>query len=374
MKEIYRDTRLVIDLSILANNVKLIRDMVGDKVAIACVVKANAYGHGAVEIAKTLMDAGADMLTVATLSEGVDLRKEHPEYPILIMGHTPDQYLEYVVKYDLIPTIFTLEQAELLNALAEKAGKPVKVHIKLDTGFHRLGFDARAMEETVGEIVKISKLSNLELEGMFTHLALAGDEENQRQMDLLFEARDQLKAKGISFKYMHAADSIATVDNPEYRLDMVRVGALVYGMRGFHKGFLPVEQALTFKTRISQLHHLKAGEGLSYDYLWKAPKDSVIATLPFGYADGYPRDMRDKGYVSIKGVKCPLVGVLCMDQLMADVSQVEGVKAGDEAVIYGSGPNEMTIEEAAKLVGSNKNEIIARLMERPARVYINGEL
>jgi len=152
---------------------------------------------------------------------------------------------------------------------------------------------------------------------------------------------------------------------------MVRPGALVYGLRGFHKGYVEVTQAMAFKTRISQLHRIKAGEGVGYDYLWRAARDSVIATLPFGYADGYPRNMRDKGYVTIRGMKCPLVGVLCMDQCMADVTDVANVAEGDEAVIYGSGrDNTMDIPEAAALAGTNKNEIIARILARPPRVYI----
>ena len=153
---------------------------------------------------------------------------------------------------------------------------------------------------------------------------------------------------------------------------MVRPGALVYGLRGFHKGYIDVKQAVTFKTRISQLHKVKTGEGVGYDYLWRAQRDSIIATLPFGYADGYPRNMRDKGYVTIHGIKCPLVGVLCMDQCMADVTDVPNVKEADEAIIYGTGENNtMDIAEAAALAGTNKNEIVARLMARPPRVYMS---
>lgn len=206
-------------------------------------------------------------------------------------------------------------------------------------------------------------------EGIFSHLALVNDEENTKQFNLFMDVIHSLGAEGISFQYIHIADSIATVDYPQYRLNMVRVGALIYGMRGFHVGFVPVEQIMTFKTAVSQLHNIKKGEGVSYDYLWKAPRDSIIATLPFGYADGYPRNMRGKGYVTIKGIKCPLVGVLCMDQCMADVTDVPGVMVGTEAIIYGMGKNEMTIAEAAELAETNKNDIIARITPRPPRIY-----
>ncbi len=366
--EILRDTVLEIDLKALADNVTKIRSVVGQDIALTAVVKANAYGLGAVQVAKTLIEAGATYLAVATLSEAIEIKNIYPEYPVFIMGHTPDKYLSHVVEYDITATIFSLHQAEILNELAGKAGKKAKVHIKLDTGFHRLGMDATD-ERIVKEILAVAALPNIDAEGIFSHLALVNDEENEKQYALFAKICDELKSVGLGFRYYHLADSIASVDNPEFRLNMVRVGALLYGMRGFHKGFVAVEQVMTFKAAISQLHHIKAGEGVSYDYLWRASRDSVIATLPFGYADGYPRNMRDKGFVTIRGIKCPLVGVLCMDQVMADVTDVPYVREGDWAVIYGSGENEMTIQEASTLAGTNKNDILARISARPARVY-----
>ena len=369
MQEVLRDTIVEIDLKKLAANMQLIRDLVGPATAITAVVKANAYGHGAVGVAETLMESGADYLSVATLSEAVEIKKVYPEYPVFIMGHTPDKYLAHIVDLDITATIFSLQQAQILNALAEKAGKKAKVHIKLDTGFHRLGLDAKDREQTLQTIRAITALPYIDAEGLFSHLALVNDEENNKQYQLFTDIADHLKDDGITFRYYHLADSIATVDDPQFRLNMVRVGALIYGMRGFHKGFVPVEQVLTFKAAISQLHHIKAGEGVSYDYLWRAPRDSVIATLPFGYADGYPRNLRDKGYVTVNGIQCPLVGVLCMDQVMADVTEAAHIAEGDWATIYGSGPNEMTIQEASALAGTNKNDILARISLRPVRVY-----
>ncbi|HKM28930.1 MAG TPA: alanine racemase [Anaerovoracaceae bacterium] len=364
-----RDTKVEIDLGVLAGNMRMIKDMVGDSVNLMAVVKANGYGHGALEIAETLMNNGASYLAVATLSEAMEIREKFSDYPILIMGHTPDKYLHFVAENNITPTIFTLEQAQKLNELGTRLGKVLNVHIKIDTGFHRLGFDANSMDETLQDIKNISKLPMVKPEGIFSHLALVNDEENTKQFNLFMDVIHSLGAEGISFQYIHIADSIATVDYPQYRLNMVRVGALIYGMRGFHVGFVPVEQIMTFKTAVSQLHNIKKGEGVSYDYLWKAPRDSIIATLPFGYADGYPRNMRGKGYVTIKGIKCPLVGVLCMDQCMADVTDVPGVMVGTEAIIYGMGKNEMTIAEAAELAETNKNDIIARITPRPPRIY-----
>ena len=367
--ELLRDTRVEVDLGRIAYNMKQIREMSGPEVAVMPVIKANGYGHGAAAIAPTLIDEGAAYLAVATLTEALDLKDINPSWPVFIMGHTPDRLLHHVVEKDITQTIFSLEQAELLNELAGNAGKRAKVHIKVDTGFHRLGKVPSG--DFADEVCRIFDLPDVEVEGIFTHLALTGDAENEEQFRLFTDFTAELESRGCSFIYKHLADSIACVDFPEYRLNMIRPGALIYGMVGYRKGHLDIKQAMTFKTAISQLHHVPKGEGVSYDYLWKADRDSIIATLPFGYADGYPRNLRDKGYVIVNGVKSPLVGVICMDQCMADVTDVPDVCEGMEAVIYGDGSDgSMTIAEASTLAGTNKNDIIARITARPPRVYI----
>lgn len=367
-QELLRDTRVEVDLGRIAYNMKQIREMAGPEVAIMPVIKANGYGHGAAAIAPTLIEEGAAYLAVATLTEALELKAANMSWPVFIMGHTPDRLLHHVVDKDITQTIFSFEQAELLNELSGKADKRTKVHIKVDTGFHRLGKVPSAA--FADEVCRISALPNVEVEGIFTHLALTGDSENEEQFRQFTDFITELESRGCSFRYKHIADSIACVDFPEYRLNMIRPGALIYGMVGYHKGHLEVKQALSFKTAISQLHQVSEGEGVSYDYLWKAGRDSIIATLPFGYADGYPRNLRDKGYVIINGVKAPLVGVICMDQCMADVTDVPDVCEGMEAVIYGDGTDgSMTIAEASTLAGTNKNDIIARITARPPRVY-----
>lgn len=368
-QELLRDTCVEVDLGRIAYNMKQIREMAGPEVAIMPVIKANGYGYGAAAIAPTLIDEGAAYLAVATLTEALELKAVNLSWPVFIMGHTPDRLLHHVVEKNITQTLFSLEQAEILNKLAGKADKLAKVHIKVDTGFHRLGKVPSAA--FADEVCRISALPNVEVEGIFTHLALTGDSENEEQFRQFTDFITELESRGCSFRYKHIADSIACVDFPEYRLNMIRPGALIYGMVGYHKGHLEVKQALSFKTAISQLHYISRGEGVSYDYLWKAGRDSIIATLPFGYADGYPRNLRDKGYVIINGVKAPLVGVICMDQCMADVTDVPDVCEGMEAVIYGDGTDgSMTIAEASALAGTNKNDIIARISARPPRVYI----
>lgn len=367
--EMLRDTQVIVDLDRIADNLKAIKELVGPQTAVMAVIKANGYGHGAVGIAPTLLKNGADYLAVATLTEALELRAALPDAPLFILGHTPDRLLHYAVDLNITQTIFSLEQARVLSELASAKGMTARVHIKVDTGFHRLG--CTPSDDFAKEIIAMYQLPGLEVEGIFSHLALTGKEEDEAQYQSFCQFIDRLEKAGCTFRYKHIADSIATVDYPQYRMNMVRPGALIYGMRGFHEGYVEVKQAMTFRTAISQLHRIAAGEGVSYDYLWKAPQDSLVATLPFGYADGYPRNLRDHGYVIIGGVKAPIVGVICMDQCIADVTHVPNVCCGMEAIIYGDGTDgSMTIEEASKLAGTNKNDIISRITARPPRVYI----
>ncbi|MBQ6693091.1 MAG: alanine racemase [Clostridia bacterium] len=367
MSEVLRDTYVQVDLGAIAGNMEAIREMVGPDCAVMPVIKANAYGLGAVGVARTLLDHGACYLAVATLTEALELREAYPEAPLFILGHTPDRFLHIVVEKKITQTLFTAAQGKLLSDIAAEHGVKAKVHLKVDTGFHRLG------TEDVDALYSICMQPNIEVEGIFSHLALAGEEEDAKQYRRFIAVIEALEAKGVTFRYKHLADSIAAVDYPEYRMNMVRPGALVYGLRGFHKGYIEVKQSMAFHTHLSQVREIPKGEGVGYDFLWRAPQDTRIGTVPFGYADGYPRAMRGKGYVTIHGVKCPLIGVLCMDQCMVDLTNVPDAKEGDLAIVYGDGSNNtMSIQEASELAGSNKNEIVARLLPRPPRVYING--
>ena len=317
---ILRDTQIVIDLSRIAKNIKLIKNMIGPDVALMAVVKANAYGLGALPIAPIIIENGAEYLAVATLSEAVQLKEAYPQYPVFILGHTPIRYMDVVAEYGITQTVFSYEQAKVLSDSSIKLGKKTRVHIKVDTGFHRLGKAPSA--EYADEIIRMYSLPGIEIEGIFSHLALASDENDRMQYKELSDFIALLESRGCTFRYKHIADSIACVDYPEFRMNMVRPGALIYGMIGYSKGSLPVEQAISFKSAISQIHRIRKGEGVGYDFLWTAERDSVVATLPFGYADGYPRQMRDKGYVIINGKKAPIIGVLCMDQVVADVTDI----------------------------------------------------
>lgn len=366
-----RETYIQIDLDCIAHNMDLIRQMCGPSTRIGAVVKADAHGHGALGIADTLLQNGADLLCVAVLSEAVELKQQDLRYPVLIMGLTMPQLFPYLLQYDIIQTVDTLAQAEALDALAARIGKKARIHIKVDTGFHRLGF--APSEQAIEEIASICRMDHLLVEGIFTHLALLDDASNEQQSSLFIQVRDALQGLGIHIPCWHIADSIASVDYPAYRMDMIRAGAIIYGLKGFHKGRLDIRQALTFKTRISHITQVRAGEGVGYDFTWRADRDTRIATLPFGYADGYPRSLAHKGQVTLHGKRVPIVGIICMDQCMIDLSQVPEARLGDEVVIYGDGADgTLSIQEIAQLTGTNKNDIVSRLTRRPPRVYVRG--
>jgi len=369
MEPLLRDTYVEINLDNIAYNMRKIKETVGKDVAIAAVVKANGYGHGAIDIAQTIMENGGDYLAVATLTEALELRKHYDDYKIFIMGYTPDEYLEYVVKNNITQTIFSLRQAKILNEWGIKYNKKPAVHIKYDTGFNRIGY--RDSQESTDEIDKIFDLENIFVEGIFSHFALAGEDEDEIQYNKLINAINQLEERGRQFKYKHICDSIAAVDYPCYRLNMIRPGAIIYGLKSYHDDDLVLKQAMLFKSKIYHIKTLDKGEGVSYDYLWKAQDKCTVATLPFGYADGYPRNMRDKGFVTIHGKKAPIIGVICMDQCMVDISHIPEARVGDEVIIYGDGDNNtLNIHEASKLAGTNKNELVCRITIRTPRVYI----
>ena len=374
MKDIYRDTHVVINLDHMADNIQAIKKLIGPKVAIAAVVKANGYGHGAVEVARVALEEGCKTIAVATLTEGIEIRKALPQAPVLIMGHTPDRHLELVAKYNLTQTVFTLSQAQALNSLGRAIDRKIAIQIKYDTGFNRLGF--KDCDESLDHIERIGTMPYLSVEGFFSHLALKDKSSNDAQVTKFQQAIDKLAERGITFPMNHICDSISGVDDPDYRMDMIRPGALLYGLKSYKNPDFDLKQTMTFKTRISHLKEIKAGEGVSYDYLWQAKRDSLIATLPFGYADGYPRNMRDVGKVTIKGRQVPIIGVICMDQCMADVTDVPDVKAGDEVIIYGDGSNgTLDIQAISQMAATNKNEIVARITRRVPRVYVkNGQV
>ena len=358
------DTTIRVDLNRLGRNMDAVRQMAGENVAVMAVIKANGYGHGAVQIAQTLLAHGAAYLAVARLEEALPIREAYPDAPLFVLGYTPDRLLETAVEQRITLTVFSAHQAQLLGEMAQRLGTTAVVHLKAETGFNRLGTD------DVEELRAVLRTPHVYAEGIYTHLALRDRPSDEIQLERFLGMVHTLEQEGFRFRYRHIADSISAVDYPDFRLDMIRPGAMLYGMKSFENNAISVEPVMSMHTRIARLRRIQPGDGVGYDLAWTAQRPSVIATLPFGYADGYPRALGGRGYVTIRGCKCPLVGVMCMDQCVADVTDVPNVQEGDDVIIYGDGTgNTLSVEEAAQLAGCNKNEILCRLTQRPVRIY-----
>ena len=374
LRKLGRQTYYIVDLDIIRSNFLDLRRIVGGQVRIAAVLKADAYGHGAVMVARTLLAEGADLLAVATLSEAIELRTGLPEAEILVMGHTPDEFAGIAVRNRIMPTVFDLGNARAFSDAAGAAGGVVSIQIKLDTGMNRLGI--KPYEKPVGVIEIISGLPSLKIAGIFTHLALRDRESDLAQYALYRETLAACGKLGIETGLRHVCDSIGTVRYPEFRLDMVRTGAALFGVRPYRMGpeydAFPFPLAGTLVTRIARLRRLGEGEMVSYDDSWKAPRGgTLVATLPIGYADGYPRRFGNNAEVVIRGQRAPVVGLVCMDQIMVDVGSVVEVREGDEVILLGGGA--IGLNEAAEWGSTNRNEILCGIGRRVPRVYIRDQ-
>lgn len=364
--ERYRERAwLEVDLDALERNVRKCRELTGPGCALTAVVKSNAYGLGAVPISRALWAAGVDMLAVACLEEAEQLRRALPGAQIMILGDTPMGSMARAARLNLVCTIWTREQAEA----AARCG--LRVHAKLDTGFHRLGFDCR--EGALEELARALKTPGLRLEGVYSHLALVNAEEDARQFARFDAALSCLRARGINPRYVHIDDSIGMVRYPEQQRDMVRVGAFLYGVWPSRYDDAITREPLiaALKARVTNISRLNVGEGAGYDFLFRAERPSVLATICAGYGDGYARAAsKYGGEVSIRGQRCKLAGLICMDQMMADVTDVPGVAVGDEVTLFGG--REVPIMEYADWADTNRNEAIARVTARVPRLYMRG--
>ena len=293
------------------------------------------------QIAKTALKNGADRLAVAIMEEGLKLRGAGIKEPILILGYTPKSQLKTAIMHNIALTVYTLEGAEAVSKAAQEAGIKAKIHIKLDTGMGRLGF--LPTEKSISDIMKIFKLPNIDIEGIFTHFATA-DSKNKtytmQQFERYMWVCSRLEEENIRLPLRHTANSAAIIDLPETHLDMVRAGLIIYGMYPsdeVEKTKISLKPAMALKTVISHIKELPPGYSVSYGAAFTTTRDTVIATIPIGYADGYSRLLANKGEVLVRGQRSPLVGRICMDQCMIDVTHVNGVSVGDEVVLLKTG-------------------------------------
>lgn len=376
MDQATKRTWAEIDLANLEHNYRALRGMLPRGCRFVGVVKANAYGHGAVPVAKKLEKLGAEYLAVACLDEAVELREAGILAPILMLGPTPSVFAEDLLKYDITQTVQDLDSAIALSEAASKADKPLKIHIKVDTGMSRLGFlcDEKNVDKATKEIIKVCALPNLDAEGIFTHFANAdGDEEySMRQLIRFMDVVDKLAAENVKFEIRHCAASAAVLNYPCSHLDMVRPGIALYGhypdpsCEGLDgPGLLPV---MTLKTRIIAVRELSAGTCISYGCTHTLQRDSRIAVLPIGYADGMERLLSNRTEMLVHERLVPVLGRVCMDMCMVDVTDLPEVAVGDVVTVFGP---EIPLEEKADTVGTIQYEMLCGVSRRVPRVYLD---
>ena len=356
-----------IDLDAISHNFQAVAEKAG--VPVMAVVKANAYGHGAVPVARLLEDRCA-FFGVSSLSEALELRHADIKTPILILGHSPVSTFPDLVRYDIQPAIFSLEDAQILSEEAQKQGKTIPFHFVVDTGMSRIGF--QPTEACADLCRKIADLPGLETEGIFSHFATA-DEENLAKATAQaaqFDAFCQmLKSRGVTPKFCHL-DNSAGIMNFCNHYNMVRAGIVLYGLypsEEVPKEILPLKPAMSWHSNISCLKWLPAGREISYGGTYITEKDTHIATIPVGYADGYRRNLSGKFYVLIRGKKAPILGRVCMDQMMVDVTDIPDVQPGDDVVLMGES---ISAETIAKACDSFNYEQVCSVSRRVPRQYI----
>lgn len=369
--EPFRPTYAEIDLNKLKDNVREIKKTISPAVKLMAIVKANAYGHGSVEIAKAAENAGADYFGVASLGEALELRSSSIKTPILILSETPHAHVERVLDAGITQTVYTFELAQLLSDIAGQRRSKAKVHVKIDTGMSRIGV---LPDKAQALIEKIAALPGIELEGVFTHFAKADDPGSgftMEQFDKFNRIVSSVKSAGIKIPILHAANSAAMINFPQTRLDMVRVGICLYGLNPFeNNGNRPkIEPVLSFKTKVLYIKEVPEHTSVSYGASYYTAKSTKIATLPVGYADGLSRGLSNKGSVLIKGKKYPIAGNVTMDMTMVETGS-DKIEAGDEAILIGrSGSEEITAGDLARLDGTINYEIVCGIGKRVPRIY-----
>lgn len=370
-----RPTYVEVNLDNLVHNYTEIRRIVRKETEIMPVIKANGYGHGAVELAKLYTTLGVNRLAVSLLNEAIELRRAGIDKPILILNFTPDYQMIEVAANDLTQAIYRYEDAVALSEAAAEMDKNLKIHIKLDTGMSRIGF--LPSEDSVENILKISQLPNLEIEGIFTHFAKSDEADKsftRLQFDRFMKMVETLENKGLIIPLKHISNSSAIIDLPEYNLDIVRPGIILYGYYPsdeVKKERIDIKPAMTLRTIISNIKTLPAETGISYNHVYTTPAEARIATVPIGYADGYPRTLTGKGQVFVAGKRVTIKPRICMDQMMFDATGLGDVKIGDEVIYFGYGNKDWpSVDEVAKTFGTINYEIICMMGRRLPRVYL----
>jgi alanine racemase len=378
--------RAEIDLKAIAHNIKELRRITHPDARLMGVVKANGYGHGAIEVARCALQNGAEVLGVARVEEGMRIREAGIEVPILIFGYTLPELTADLLEYDLTQTVYTCASAQELSQTATAFKKKIKIHLKVDTGMGRLGLLPQNFQrdnsvtlnaDAIEESLAIASLDGLELEGIFTHFATADSADKayaEDQLDLFMNFLNRLRKAGLEPPVRHAANSAALIDMPQSHLDMVRPGIASYGLYPsdeVNKKHLPLKPAMALKARIIHLKKVPAGFKVSYGSTHQTPKATTIATIPIGYADGLNRLLSSSGQMLVHGQRAPIIGRVCMDLTMLDVGHIDNVQVGDEVVIFGQqGSDSITVDEIASSLNTINYEIVSTITARVPRVYL----
>jgi alanine racemase len=369
-----RPTWVEIDLEALAGNVRRTQQLVGPEVAICAVLKADGYGHGAGSVARTALNNGARMLAVACLAEAVTLRRAAIDAPILVLGYTPAWQARDTVRHDVTAAVYDLDVARALSQAAADMNRPARVHVKVDTGMARLGL---LPDEAVPFVQDLALLPGLVVEGIFTHFSVADSADPQHQAHTLAQLAAfqrllaELRSLGIAVPLVHAANSAAMLSQPASHFNMVRLGIALYGLApsavvSLPAGFRPV---LSWKTQVAQVKTLQPGAPVSYGNTFVTARETRVAVAPVGYADGFRRGPAHWGHVLVHGRPAPIIGRVTMDQTMLDVTDIPGVRQGDEVVLIGrQGAAEISVEHVAEQLGTISYEVVAEILARVPRV------
>lgn len=365
-----------IDLDAIEYNMEMMRRNLADGVKILSVIKSDGYGHGALQVARFLSEKEYIWgYAVAALDEGMILRRGGIEKPILVMGCIFPEQWEEMLANEIHMTVYDSETARRVSDFAVKMGKKAFIHLKIDTGMSRLGFLAK--EESVGRLVEISRMPNLVIEGMYTHFARADEADKtdaKRQLTEFLEMKDKLSSLGVTASYYHCANSAGIIDLREADMDMVRAGIATYGLYPsdeVKKELVPLRPAMELVSHVVHVKWVEADTPVSYGGTFVTTRQTRIATIPVGYGDGYPRSLSNKGYVLIHGKKAPILGRVCMDQFMVDVTEIEGVEFGDLVTLVGqNGDACVTVEMLSDLAEKLRYEFICNFGKRVPREFL----
>jgi alanine racemase len=377
-----------IDLGAYAHNIKELKRITRPPARLMAVVKANGYGHGAVEVAREALQNGAQYLGVARINEAIPLREAGLSAPILIFGYSPPALAPVLIDYELAQAVYCLSTARALSEQASRKGKKIIVHLKVDSGMGRLGFllealntfpNDTALNNPVQEIEAITRLPGLTVEGIFTHFATADSADKSYadlQLDRFKEFLDRLRKEGLDPPLRHAANSGALIDLPDSHLDMVRPGIATYGLYPsdeINKSMVDLKPVMTLKSKIIHLKKVPPGFNISYGITYQTKNHTTIATIPVGYADGFTRLLSSRGHMLVHGQRVPIVGRVCMDLTMLDVGGISGVALEDEVVVFGKqGDEAITADEIAASIGTINYEVVSTITGRVPRIYIKN--